>query len=541
VDRWERRLEAAARAREVAGTGADLERTPSGSLPAPGRDGPLAEVIAPEEHPLLQELIAVATRRPGFVARLPVRRIGAGDEPLVVEVAHEVLGAVLRIAGSEAGSPLAAATAPDLAAAPADRRTALERTQSAIDRADGEPVGMLLLDLDRFKLHNDTIGTTLGDEVLGIVAERVAACSAPAASVPLGGDEIAVIVDAPTTLARLEQLADEVRRRVAEPIRVGEHRLELSATVGVALATPGVTATDLLHNADSAMFAGKDRGRDRVEVFDRKLGSRRARQVSGSRELRRLLDDDGLELHYQPVVSLDTEMIVGAEALLRVRDADGGAGFGPSALVAVAEDVGLADRLGRFVVGRVAAQLAAWEPQLAPARRFVVSMNVTPLQLADPGAAERIRGALEQAGVSPARVAVELAGTSRVPLDVVSDAVIAELAAAGVAIGLDDVGTDASSLGAFRRLPLGFVKIDRAIVANLTADGGRADDAVVGATISLAHQLGLVAVAVGVERDEQRRALRRLGCDQAQGYWYSPPVPPDALADLLRTGTPLGG
>jgi EAL domain-containing protein (putative c-di-GMP-specific phosphodiesterase class I) len=264
-----------------------------------------------------------------------------------------------------------------------------------------------------------------------------------------------------------------------------------------------------------------------VEVFGRRLEARVARRLAGAQWLRRLLDDRAVELHYQPVVSLETGMVLGVEALLRVRAAADDRTVSPAALVDAAEDIGLIAPLGHLVVERTVAQLAEWEAALAPARRFTASVNVSPLQLAAPGFADGVVAALESARVAPSRLSLEITGSSLMEPDPAVDQALHDLSDLGVALGIDELGADRSSLGALRRFPLRFMKIDRSLVNGV--DGDERDEAIVSSAVGLAHQLGLQAIAVGVERGDQCAVLRKLGCDAAQGYLFAPPLPPEEL------------
>lgn len=525
MDRWERRLAAAARVETVgAPDAADDVDAPGGPPAVPGLDADLAAHLHPDEVPLLRDLVALAAERPGFRAELPVLvRSPEGAVSRVVEVVHEVLGPVVRAAAPTV--PVVAG--PDVPVRTSSRSEVLEFVEAALGDAGDDGVGLLLLDVDRFKMHNDALGDALGDELLGRLTDRVVEVAAPAWVRYLGGDEIVTVVAPAPDPAELVGLAERIRAAVAEPVELGDLVVAVTATLGVAHGTAARGAAGVLRDADTALFSGKDRGRDRVEVFGRRLEARVARRLAGAQWLRRMLDERAVELHYQPVVSLETGLVLGVEALLRVRAAADDRTVSPAALVDAAEDIGLIAPLGHLVVERTVAQLAEWEASLAPARRFTASVNVSPLQLAAPGFADGVVAALEAARVAPSRLSLEITGSSLLAPDPAVDEALRDLADLGVALGIDELGADRSSLGALRRFPLQFMKIDRSLVNGV--DGDERDEAIVASAVGLAHQLGLQAVAVGVERADQCAVLRKLGCDAAQGYLFAPPLPPEEL------------
>jgi EAL domain-containing protein (putative c-di-GMP-specific phosphodiesterase class I) len=259
---------------------------------------------------------------------------------------------------------------------------------------------------------------------------------------------------------------------------------------------------------------------------------RTARRVASTQTIRRALEDNDLEMHYQPVVSLTTGRIIGAEALLRVtHDDDGHRVVRPARLIDAAEDVGLIDRLGEYVLSHTVAQLVAWEPRIGADRPFRVSVNVSPVQLASPGFTEKVAATLRSANLDPSRLSLELTESIFLDPDPDVDAAVKELVELGVSFGLDDFGGDRSSWGGLRRFPVDFVKLDRGIVVDI--DGDETDRIIAGTAISLVSQLGFATVAVGVERESQRDVLRELGCDAAQGYLFDAPMTAEEFATHL--------
>ena len=538
MDRWERRLQLAARAGAAPGSGVRVEERERPD-PLSLVDAELACSIHPDEVGIVAALIEIAHSRADFRAQLGVLvRDGSEWVRRPLEVVGDVTGATVRELADGADSGSEGVDEPEDGDRPADdlvtldRATVVTELARAMERCGPGGVAVLLVDIDRFKLHNDVLGEHRGDIVLRTLGRRIARAGAPAFVASMGGDEFVVILERIGDVDVVRRTADDIRLSIGSPVHVDGEDLVITATVGVAVSRPGTTADQLLHDADSALFAGKDEGRDRVELFDHRLEARTVRRVGRAQGIRRMLDEDALEVHFQPVVSLDTGMIIGAEALLRVNDElDGDHLVRPSRLLDAAEDSGLVERLGRFVLDRTTAHLAGWEDALGSSRRFRVSVNVSPVQLATPGFMDSVAAAIEASGVDPNRLSLELTESICLGDDDEIDATVAGLVDLGVTLGLDDFGTDRSSLGVLRRLPVDFVKLDPDVVAEIDRDD--TDELIVSSAVALVRQLGFTAVAVGVERESQRDILRRLGVDAAQGYLFAAPMPAEELATWL--------
>lgn len=542
MDHWERRLQLTARSLAPGGRPADRAgwprtRRPVPDLPArpleapPGGD--VADLIHPDEASVVATLLSLAQERPDFRAEITLlARNHDRWEYHRFAISGEVMGPVIRPVGGVELRVEADLDPADHPMSPGQlaRASVLEAVGAALSQVGDGLVALLLVDLDRFKHHNDLLGAEKGDELLAAMAVRVADTVAPAFASPLGGDEFAVVLYRVAGLDEARAVAERVREVVGEPIEVGGDRITLTATVGVAAAGAGTAAEHLLRDADTALFAGKDHGRDRVEVFGSKLEARVARQLSTAQQLRRALSAGTLELHYQPVYALDTGRVAAAEALMRMSGVERAA-LSPAALVDAAEDSGLIARLGRYVLEETTSQIAVWEERLGDDEHFRVSVNISPVQLGNHDFIDALRHALAATNVSPRRLSFELTGSVLLGLTPAIDAVIAELTEMGVALGLDDFGTDASSLGGLRRFPVRFVKIDRELVHAVDHDP-RAE-AIVASTITLAHRLDMSTIAVGVERVAQHELLRSLGCDAAQGYLYARPLDARDFTELF--------
>jgi len=322
-----------------------------------------------------------------------------------------------------------------------------------------------------------------------------------------------------------------VREAVAEPIELDGRTIELSMSAGLAVAGLGDGPEAVVHDAELAMGRAKQNGGDRTEVFLAEMAADSTRRENVQDQLRHALQNDGVRVHFQPIVDIATEAAVGAEALLRVHD-DEGVLLSPAEFVEAAESSGLISRLGLQVLQTTSEHLAAWTASGEAESLRELSVNVSPRQLADPDLPSQVEQVLADTGIEPSRLCLEITESILISAEPQVDASISYLRSLGVRIGLDDFGTGQSSLGYLKRFPLDFVKIDRSLVAGIGID--EHDTAIVRATIELAHNLGLVVTAVGVETEEQLEALGILGCDRAQGYLFAPALPADQLLARLN-------
>lgn len=419
-----------------------------------------------------------------------------------------------------------------------DTLTGLPSRMRILDRLATElmenqtPVTVLLFDFDRLTGVNETFGRDVGDEVLRQLATRFAENVEGDALVGrLGSDEF-VVVFAGNDVAEGDRIANRLRIAACQPIDVAGVSIEVTTSVGVATAEPGDDADGLLTNAGRAMAHAKSTGRDRVEIYTDQMAAMATRKRTAEKQLRRALDGDGVGVHYQPIIDVDSSATVGAEALLRLDDADG-ALLSPAEFIEAAESTGLITRLGQQVLQITCEQLASWSAADGPDLQEI-SVNISPRQLADPELPSRIVDTLNAAGMAPERLCLEIGESILIGAQPTVDASISYLRALGVRIGLDDFGAGQSSLGYLKRFPLDFVKIDKTLVAGLGSN--EQDTAIVRATIELAHNLGLKVVAVGVEFDEQLEMLQILGCDKAQGYLFAPPLAADDFAARVAAG-----
>jgi diguanylate cyclase (GGDEF)-like protein len=455
------------------------------------------------------------------------------DNPVIAGVVLNARDVTDRV---EATAALAAKAYTDALTGLPNRVRILDRMGSWLQGAEPTPALVLLVDFDRMTSINETFGRAVGDDVLRTVAGRLRANVGDTAMVGrLGSDEFVVVVPGLTDAAEGANIAQRLRAAAAVPIDLPDGSVQLTASIGVAVARVGDEPDDLLLDAGRAMAHAKESGRDRVEVFNESLAVAATRRRTVEQQLRRALDNDGLCVHYQPIVDIESGAVVSAEALLRVHG-DDGALLSPAEFIEAAESTGLIARLGSQVLQLTGEQLAAWIAEAGQAAPPEISVNISPRQLADPELPTKVVEAMASAGVEPQRLCLEITESILIGAQPVVDAGISYLREVGVRIGLDDFGTGQSSLGYLKRFPLDFVKIDKSLIAGLGTN--EHDTAIVRATIELAHNLGLQVVAVGVEFDEQLDALSILGCDRAQGYFFAPPLPADQfvteVAERLR-------
>ena len=413
-----------------------------------------------------------------------------------------------------------------------NRLLLMDRLSQAIARArrEREHLALMILDLDGFKEVNDTLGHAAGDDLLCQVARRVRRTMRASDTLArLGGDEFAVVqlgLDPPRDAA---MLADKIIDALSAPFLVDNQEVRAGTSIGVSLfPDDGQTPGALLKQADLALYRAKDAGRNRACFFAPELDAvARSRRVLAA-ELRAAFERGDLALVYQTQVDLGTRATVGAEALLRWRDRERGEEIPPERFVRVAESTGLIRAMGAWVLDRACAQARRWGDAGSP---WQVAVNVAAAQLRDPGFRAQVAATLDRHGLPPGRLCLELTeGLLAAPLVEEHGGVIARLAELGVRIAIDDFGTGYSSLLNLKRLPVHQIKIDRSFVADIGVNPD--SEAIIRATVQLAHGLGKRAVAEAVETEAQHRFLAGLGCDLAQGFLYARPRPAENLLAL---------
>ncbi|MEO7836933.1 MAG: EAL domain-containing protein [Acidimicrobiales bacterium] len=408
----------------------------------------------------------------------------------------------------------------------ANRALFIDRLDNALVRLTREDttIAVLFIDLDRFKAINDSLGHGAGDEVLVSVATRLRATVRPSDTVArFGGDEFAVLCDGMEDGAEAAVVAHRVLAALAEPIMVGGDRMAATgASIGMALASNAdANAEALLRDADAAMYEAKEAGRNRLMIFDNESRRKSTARLQKAEELRQGLDRNEFRVFYQPLIDLHDEEWVGLEALVRWDHPQRGL-VAPGDFIGVAEQTGTVVELGEWVLTEACREIAGLPPRPGAAP-LALAVNLSARQLSEPSLIDALWRSLGETGLEPARLCLEITESVLMEDLEVSVEALLGLKALGVRIAIDDFGTGYSSLSYLRRLPVDFVKIDRSFVAGVGLNP--ADDAIVASVVNLSHALGLRVVAEGVETRAQLIAVRALGCDQAQGFYWSRPVP----------------
>jgi diguanylate cyclase (GGDEF)-like protein/PAS domain S-box-containing protein len=397
-----------------------------------------------------------------------------------------------------------------------------------------ESLAVLLVDLDGFKQVNDSLGHDAGDQLLEQVAKRFPGVIRPGDTLArLGGDEFAVLLEGANELTSTG-VARRLLAALSEPIEIAGRTLRLGASIGVVTHVGnGADSEALIRDADLAMYAAKEAGRGRYEVFRPEMARELGELLGLEHELRQGFERGEFELHYQPLVRLDSKAIVGVEALLRWRSPTRGL-VPAERFISVAETTGLIMQLGEFVVREACEQTSAWEQQGLLPERFVTWVNVSGRQVSAGGLQTLVEAELARAGLAPGRLGIEVTETAVVlegPAGVRARTEVANLHEVGVQVAIDDFGTGFSSLGHLRRFPVDVIKVDRSFVQGAEID---ARDAAITANLaSLAHALGVIAIAEGIESESQLAAVQELGCDHAQGFLFAFPMPAGDLGRLL--------
>jgi len=428
-----------------------------------------------------------------------------------------------------------------------NRRLFKEHLDLAIEaaRLDRSALGVLFLDLDNFKLINDTMGHSIGDQVLREVADRMAQTvrgfrlprstfqEAPTVTVSrLGGDEFTVLltgIQGPEVAGRI---ARRVLRSLERPFDLEGQEVVISASIGIASwPADGDDVETLLRNCDTAMYHAKEQGRNNYQFYSESMNAVVFKRLVLENKLRKAIERDELELSFQPKLSLESGRVVGLEALARWRDPELGM-ISPSEFIPIAEETGLINAIGEWALEAAVRQVQKWEAEEQDLSELRISVNLSGHELHDDSVVSRVIGILGSSGVDPRRFDFEITETALMSNEEIGRHVLKKLRSLGVTISLDDFGTGYSSLSYLRDLPIDTLKIDRSFVQRIDEDSD--DAALIGAIISMVKILRLKVVVEGVESEAQLSLLRKLGCDEVQGHLLSPPVGARDVAAMVR-------
>ena len=410
--------------------------------------------------------------------------------------------------------------------------------EQAILHADRqhERFALLFLDLDHFKLINDASGHPAGDELLKQVAIRLRSLLRGDDIVArLGGDEFTILLPGVQDTEGVAQVADKILSAMSQPFTLVKDEVVVSISIGISTyPDDGVDASSLLKNADVAMYQAKAQGRNNFQFFTQEMNARAQQRLSMENDMRRALEHGEFLLHYQPQLSLESGEIVGVEALVRWQHPEKGM-ISPGTFIPVAEDCGLIVPLGEWVIHEACRQHQQWLSSGMPLMR--IAINLSARQFVRDDLVKMMGGVIHQTGINPEYIELEL--TESIIMENVEQTIstLHELRNMGVYLSIDDFGTGYSSMAYLKRFPIDKLKIDQSFVRDLANDPD--DAAIVSATIAMAHNLKLTAIAEGVETKQQLQFLKASGCEEIQGYYFSRPLPADELAELFESGMTL--
>jgi diguanylate cyclase (GGDEF)-like protein len=413
----------------------------------------------------------------------------------------------------------------------ANRLAVLEHLADRLENQTG-PISILLLDLDAFKVVNDSFGHAAGDGILCEIGVRLRDAILGSGLVArIGGDEFAVVLDSLVSDAARVQLAEQILTAVSHPIPIRGRQISIGASIGIVTSAAGA-AEDLLGDADLAMYRAKELGKNRWHVFETELRDRAQTRMVLVHDMHNAAKNGQLLALYQPKVELKTRRIVGFEALLRWQHPERGILF-PASFIPLAEETGLIVPIGEWILREACWQLRRWQDRFPAPAPLTMNVNLSVRQIADPALVDRVRGILEETGIAPETLNLELTETSLMSDLETAKSVLRQLQALRIGLKLDDFGTGYSSLAYLRALHFDCLKIDRSFVAKMMVDSE--SHIIVETIVKLAHALEMSVVAEGIEEQPQVDELIRLGCDVGQGFYFSRPVEAPDAESQLRT------
>jgi diguanylate cyclase (GGDEF)-like protein len=398
----------------------------------------------------------------------------------------------------------------------------LEQAFAKLDRREGK-FAVLFMDLDNFKVINDSLGHEAGDQLLVKVAERVTSCLRPAdTAARLGGDEFTILLEDIAGVSEVTQVAKRILEAMRIPFTSEGQKLHLTTSLGVALSGSSKDPGDLLRTADLAMYSAKAKGKNLYEIFEQDMDVRALERLWLERDLRRALERDEFRVYYQPLVSLESGKIVGREALARWEHPERGL-LCPAEFMAVAQEAGLVVPLEQWVLREACRQAREWQVEHPSDPPLTMYVNLSPRHLQEVHLVQYLARTLQETGLEAHCLTLEITESATMEDIPSTIGTLEKLKDLGIKIAIDDFGTGYSSLSYLKRFPVDFLKIDRSFISELGKDPK--GKGLVSAVISLAHTLGLKVVAEGVETEEQLVHLRELGCELAQGFYFGKSTP----------------
>jgi diguanylate cyclase (GGDEF)-like protein/PAS domain S-box-containing protein len=420
-----------------------------------------------------------------------------------------------------------------------NRALFLEHLKLAMDRSKrpkGYLFAVLFLDLDRFKNINDSLGHTIGDQLLEAIARRLEVCLRQIDIVArFGGDEFAVLLDGIEDSSDAVRVAERIQRELHMPLNLGGHEVFTSASIGIALSGRAYHHTEeIVRDADTAMYRAKTLGKARHEIFDTAMHAHAVTVLQLETDLRRAVEREEFCVQYQPIVSLEDEKLKGFEALLRWQHPERGL-IMPGEFIPIAEETGAIVQLGRWVLSEACRQMCEWQRRFPIAQELILSVNMSGRQFIQPDLFQQVVEVLRDTGFSARRLQLEITESAVIENTAAVTEALSKLRGLGISLSMDDFGTGYSSLSCLHRFPIDTLKIDRSFISSQAAG----ETGIVRTIIMLAHDLGMDVVAEGVETAAQLSYLRSLDCEYAQGYYFSRPLSADSVAEMLAADADL--
>lgn len=418
----------------------------------------------------------------------------------------------------------------------ANRALFMNRLEHALlSRTRGEgQAAVLFLDLDRFKVVNDSLGHEAGDRLLVAVAQRLVTCVRPEDTVArFGGDEFSLLLENVAIVRDVAHAAERIFSALREPFDLGGQEVFATASIGVSLnSLANDNPTTLMRDVDAALYRAKRQGGNCYQIFEQSMNADTLDRLALEADLRRAIDRGELLLHYQPLYHLESRRLYGFEALVRWRHPQRGL-VSPATFIPLAEELGLIRGIGRWVLAEACGQARQWQDRWPLAPALIMSVNLSAREIEQPELVRDIAATLRNTGVDPATIQLEITESALMAEPTTMAGILHELKALGVRLAIDDFGTGYSSLSYLKRFPADVLKVDKSFVDGLGADPD--DTAIVLAIVTLAHTLGLEVTAEGVETAAQEAQLQQFGCEQGQGYYYAKPLPVEETEALLAS------